>query len=335
MACSSLSFDVSAAFSSGEQLMQRAWVSGPVAECPLKAALVCLPGISFDRHYWHLPVTADRNYSFAEYMSHRGYAVVAVDHLGVGDSTDPCRSGPVGMELLARGDAELTRQVRAMAAVGMLGENAAAAQLPIVGVGHSMGAALSIMAQAHGGGCSALVLLGYAAGSYADTAGSEEAHISSADATLDLQAAIEQNFELMRGITESTPEATSWTIPRAHLHDMLYAADVPESVLAADRAHVSRVPARANAEVMTPGFVQPYAALVDVPVFLGYGGVFDLSPDIFAESHNYPRAPRVELYVLEGSAHAHNFASTRTRLWDKIAGWLDAVLEFRNLVKPS
>jgi pimeloyl-ACP methyl ester carboxylesterase len=326
MACSSIDFDVGVAFRSGERLIQRAWVSVPTAARSLKAVLICLPGISFDHHYWQLPVVADPSYSFAEHMSQHGYAVVAVDHLGVGASMDPCRSGPVGMTLLACGDAELSRQVRDRLATGTLDERIGPKHLPIVGVGHSMGAGLSIMAHAHGAHYSALVLLGYAVGQYADTPGSKDAHIALPDADQTLQEAIEENLELMRGITQATPDARSWTIPRERLHDMLYATDVPETVLSADRAHVSRIPALANAEVMTPGFVQPYAARVDVPVFLGFGGAFDLAPDPSAEPANYPQAPDVELYFLEGSAHAHNFAANRTRLWDRIAGWLDEVL---------
>ena len=35
----------------------------------------------------------------------------------------------------------------------------------------------------------------------------------------------------------------------------------------------------------------------------------------------YPRSHDVTLYVLRNSAHCHNFASTRTQLWDRIGLW--------------
>ena len=35
----------------------------------------------------------------------------------------------------------------------------------------------------------------------------------------------------------------------------------------------------------------------------------------------YTGSPDVTLYVLPNAAHCHNFASTRTQLWDRIGLW--------------
>lgn len=58
------------------------------------AALVCLPGGTYDKRYWHLEIERHPGYSFGEHLARAGYIVIAVDHLAVGDSTDPIASGP-------------------------------------------------------------------------------------------------------------------------------------------------------------------------------------------------------------------------------------------------
>jgi pimeloyl-ACP methyl ester carboxylesterase len=56
-----------------------------------KAILVCLPGGTYNRAYWHLDVSGYPGYNFAEYAAEHGYAIVAVDPLGTGDSSKPAR----------------------------------------------------------------------------------------------------------------------------------------------------------------------------------------------------------------------------------------------------
>ena len=53
----------------------------------LPVALFCLPGGALTRHYYHL--RAEGDFSFAAYMASRGFIVVTLDPLGVGDSTRP------------------------------------------------------------------------------------------------------------------------------------------------------------------------------------------------------------------------------------------------------
>jgi hypothetical protein len=85
------------------------------------------------------------------------------------------------------------------------------------------------------------------------------------------------------------------------------------------------VPVRAAAEVTTPGFVREHAATVYVPVFLGFGGMLDVSPDPWAEAGNYRSSRDITLLVLGGSAHCHNMSSNRAVLWDRISTWAAAV----------
>lgn len=307
-------FDVSDINPFDGSLSQAAWIFAPEDPATAHAVLVCLAGGTYDKHYWHLEVPDHPGYSFAEHLAERGYVVVAVDHLGVGDSSDV--DGPAGLEVLALGDAEVVRQIRARVLEGTLVDGLPAGSLPVVGVGHSMGACLTTMVQAIAGCYDAVVLLGY---------GVEVTNVDHAVAAEDLAASIERNYEMLRTLAGAEKGATSWLLSRAGLRDNFYASDVPEAVMAADDLHVSRLPAQANAEVISPGFVAGHAGRIDVPVFLGLGASRDVSPDPHAELANYRASSDISLYLVAGSAHCHNMAGNRHSLWDRISAWVPTV----------
>jgi alpha-beta hydrolase superfamily lysophospholipase len=154
-----LSFNVDACIG-GTTATQAAWLFAPADPGRAKAVLVCLAGGSYDKHYWHLEVPGQPRYSFAEHMQALGYVVVAVDHLAVGDSTDPDASHELGLPLLASGDALVAKQVRERLMTGTL-QPGLPGGLPLIGVGHSMGACLTTMVQADSDVYDAVVLLGY------------------------------------------------------------------------------------------------------------------------------------------------------------------------------
>jgi alpha-beta hydrolase superfamily lysophospholipase len=308
-------FDVSSIEPSHDgTLEQAAWILAPKEPAHARAVLVCLAGGTYDKHYWHLEVPDHPGYSFAEHLAARGYVVVAVDHLGVGDSSDV--NGPAGLELLMRGYADVARQIRERLVAGTLVDGVPAGALPIVGVGHSMGACLTTMVQADANCYDAVVLLGY---------GVEVANVDHAVAADDLATSIRENYEMLRSFAGAEEGATSWLLSRVPLRDNFYATDVPEAVIAADDAHVSRLPSQANAEVISSGFVAGYAERIEVPIFLGLGASRDVAPDPHAELTNYTSSSDLSLYLVEGSAHCHNMSGNRHTLWDRIASWVPTV----------
>ena len=155
-----LAFDVSQV-GRGEALTQMAWLFVPDDPSQAKAALVCLPGGSYDKRYWHLDVPGHPGYSFGEHLAAQGFVVVALDHLGVGDSSDPQQSGDLGVGLLSAGDATVATQVRDRLAAGTLVDVLPPTTLPVVGVGHSMGACLLAAVQATFSPFDAVALLGF------------------------------------------------------------------------------------------------------------------------------------------------------------------------------
>lgn len=314
----SLTFDVSDAIGSGEKLTQAAWAFVPDHPSEAPAILVCLAGGLYDKHYWHMEIPGHPGYSFGEHMARAGYIVIAVDHLGVGESTDPTDSGPLGLELLATGDAEVVRQIRAQTATGTLLDGLPPANPPVVGVGHSMGSCLTTMAQARDGVYDAVALLGY---------GVQITNVYDKDADADdLEARVQQTLEASYQVSGAKPGDTHMIAPRDFLVDMFYAGEVPQEVIDADTAVQSRVPIRAGAEVTTPGFVEQYTPKLTVPVFLAFGAAIDVSPNPYAEPANYTGSPDVTLYLVPKAGHCHNFGSHRAALWDRIAAWIPTVV---------
>jgi serine aminopeptidase S33 family len=314
----SLTFDVTGAVGSDEHLTQKAWLFLPERPADACAVLLCLAGGTYDKHYWHIDIDGYPGYSFAEHLGDSGYVVIAVDHLGIGDSTDPLASGPVGLGLLAKGDAEVARQVRERLRHGDLHEDLPPTNAPLIGVGHSMGACLTTMVQVTTHPYDAVVLLGYGVqitNVYQDTPDAAE-----------LEERIQQTIEVSCQLTGAKPTDAHLYAPRGYLADLFYAGEVPQDVIDADTAVQSRTPLRAAAEVTTPGMVERYAHQVDVPLFLGFGAALDVSPNPYAEPANYTGSPDVTLHLVPSSGHCHNFASHRTQLWDRIARWLPTVV---------
>jgi alpha-beta hydrolase superfamily lysophospholipase len=310
--------DVSEDIGSGERLVQTGWVFAPESPGNINAAVLCLAGGTYDKAYWHLEVPGYPGYSFAEHLVSRGYVVITLDHLGVGGSTDPERSGSVDLTLLAKGDVSAAKQVRDQLTQGTLMQSLAPlAGIPLIGVGHSMGACLTTMVQALARPFEALVLLGY---------GVDITNVHEQQPTdHELDARVDETESIFRAATNTPEGATSTIAPRELLHALFHAPDVPADVIVADDTAQSRVPVRAASQVTTAGFVRQYADTIDVPILLGLGDS-DVAPDPRSEPRNYSSSRDISLMVVEGSAHCHNFSSARAALWDRIASWIPMVV---------
>lgn len=129
-----------------------------------KAVLFCLPGGACTRDYFDLQVESDISYSFARSMAQRGYWVVTVDLLGVGESSRPQDGFSVTPERLVRANQELLIRLMERAEFSQY----ALATLPKIAVGHSMGAMLAICQQAWHRSFDGLALLGFGHGGMPD-----------------------------------------------------------------------------------------------------------------------------------------------------------------------
>jgi alpha-beta hydrolase superfamily lysophospholipase len=305
-----LVLDVSARLPFDERVLLAASVHVPdVDDAPPRAVLVCWPGGSYSRAYWDMHVPGHPGYSFAEHMTAQGFVVVAADHLGVGESTKPADGDEVNFETMSAAAAAFVEQVRALLADGspQLG-GTPRPEIPIIGIGHSLGACLTVVAQARHRCYDALALLGF-------THGHKEVAVAAVgaalqDATAQARAFFGETWDDVYGLAAREPN-----------HAWLHRPDVPAAVIAADDAEAVRWPRQSYVEALLAGHSARFAAELDCDVFLGFGD-HDVAADPHADVAYYTGSRDVTLYVLPNSAHCHNFATTRAELWDRIGLWV-------------
>ncbi len=266
---------------------------------PNPTVLVCLPGGTYNRAYWHFDVAGYEGYNFAEYATQHGYAVVAIDPLGTGESSKPARG--IGLHDIA---AALTSALAALPEI-------TGSTTPPIAVAHFLGGYLAILQEAARPGYAGLALLGCTNQHVAPL--NLDPDFIAAAATRDGRKVLADQFASM--IPDQYAEA-----PRDFQQSWFHLPDVPPAVVEADNRMTRSVVPRCFSAGAIPGVVCEEAALVDVPVLLGYGEV-DVSPDPSAEAQFYPRSTDVTTLVVPGSGHCHNMASTRHLLWRQLLEW--------------
>jgi len=305
-----LTSDVSAALPFDEPSHVTASIHLP--DLAPRAALICWPGGSYGRAYWDMQIPGHPGYSFAQHMTAKGYLVLAADHLGVGASSKPADGDRVDFETMSAASAAFVEQVRGLLDKGAPELGGAPAGMPLLGVGHSLGACLTVVTQARHRCYDAVALLGF-------THGQKELAVSAVGAA-EADAAIAQ----ARAFFGDTWDDVYGLVPRGPNHGWLHRPDVPAAVIAADDAEAVRWPRQSYVAALLPGYSAEFAAQVDCSVFLGFGD-HDVPPVPHDEVAFYTRSRDVTLYVLPDAAHCHNFATTRTRLWDRIDSWAESV----------
>jgi alpha-beta hydrolase superfamily lysophospholipase len=299
-----LRIDVSAAV--GEPAEVLVTYFAPAGSGPARAVLACLPGASYNHRYYHLLVPGHPGYSFAEDAAARGFGVAAFDLLGTGASSRPERD--VDLVDQAATTAEAVSQLPEL--IGHDG--------PILGIAHSMGGYVAMLQQAAHRSYAGLGLLG-----------TSNQPVRTREMTPEFIAAAataEGRAELIEQLQASMPERFV-LMDRSSTRSWFHLDDVPPAVLDADTDETLTVfPRRCGAQASVPGNSIHAAAAIEVPVLLAYGAL-DLSPAPHKEPEFFPSSRDVTLYVLSGSAHCHNMARTRQRLWDRLARWYDTVVD--------
>lgn len=291
-------------------------VATPPTPAPDAPLLFCVPGMSYGKEYWDLPLPG---YSFARAAAAAGAIVVAVDNLGTGASARPAAAEAVTLATMADANAALADAVLARLAAGDLvpGLGPREPGRPL-GIGHSLGGCLVLLQQAAHSTFAAIAVLGF---SNQPLVGIYEDHEREAELT---------DAERFAWATEHLPPklwGRAWEdlepyfeLPRENFGDLFYAPGTSPEVIAADAALATSVPRAAAIETTIPRASAAAAGAIDVPVLLAYGAT-DLSPDPAAEPGTYPAAPAVELLRLENSAHCHNLSADREVLWDRLLEW--------------
>ena len=291
------------------------WVFPP-DEIEEKVPLIfCLPGGSYDKAYWHLEVPGHPGYSFAEHLARKGMLVVAVDHLGVGESSRHRRAIDLTPEVIAAANAAALNEIAARAADGTLAAGLPAVTLGSkVGVGHSMGAMLAIFQQSLFASFDAIAPLGYGTvGPINDPEMMDTSDFLPSRESI-TEAAASGALDEMPLLDRGAPA----------LRNHFYWGDVPEEVIAADDLTNTNIPGVCGPLSVVPFIASDHAWRVRCPVFIGLGER-DSTCDHHDEARAYASSNDVTLYILPRSGHCHNTAGTRHLLWDRLARWVEGL----------
>jgi pimeloyl-ACP methyl ester carboxylesterase len=275
------------------------------------AAIVVLPGGGYGRRYFDLP---GPGCSQAAYHTRRGMVVIAVDHLGVGDSTVPAAEFTTLPGVAAAGHAAVSAVIARLAA-GTLAPGVPPVRLAcVVGAGQSLGGhALAVMQAAHRTFDGVAMLGSSMAGTALPVRPGTPPPVVP-DGTTPEQAA------------QVTRAATDWTWA-FHWQD----APLPDELAALIAADIAGgVPARRTAPPwgsltypgfgalsMLPGVVAAEAARIDVPVLLAVGER-DVCRSPGEEVAVFKAATDISFFRMPRMAHMHNFSATRILLWDRL-----------------
>jgi hypothetical protein len=307
--------DVTEAVGTGERLATRATVvvpeRGDIRDRPV--AFFGFPGGGYTRHYYDLHPPGHSGYSQAEHHARDGDVFVCCDHLAVGDSDVP--DVALDFEAVGRANAATAREVMARLRRGELdGALRPIDPAAMIGMGQSYGGFVLTIGQAVDPCFDAVAMLGWSgietippwpddvdiAAIVAGTAGDGMDHPMRPVFHFDDEPVDLVVMDMTRG--GSMGSAKAWG-----------AANAPGGpAVVGDRAPLG------------PGVVAAEAAAISVPVLVACGEV-DVVGDPWAEPTAYRGSRDVTVVVFEQMAHMHNFASSRERLWARLASWARAV----------
>lgn len=282
--------------------------------------LLCLPGGNMNRRYFDLrppaPDEADDSFSFAAQMCASGCIVAALDHLGLGDSSKPQNGWQLTTELLVQANVTASAELLARLREGRL--DPALPALPglrSIGVGHSMGAMLTILQQHVARQHAGVALLGFSTRGLPEYA---PPAVRDAADPLALRPLLPQIAEQMFGQPYPVIQGGGERGNNAELFGSRKAD--PRGIAALKAATDCLLPIPAAMSIV-PGNVAPEAAALDVPVFLGMG-----ERDMVGPTHQVPAAftgsQDVSLCILAETGHSHFLFPARLRLFERLAAWL-------------
>lgn len=282
--------------------------------------LYALPGGGYSRGYYDMHFDGHAGYSQAEHHVSHGLVFVAIDHLGVGAST-PQVADRVRVEDIAAATHAAVRALSEMIENGAVAPGYPPVKIARrIGIGQSMGGAVTIMMAAEHRTYGAIAILGYS-GIHTVLPFPDETET----------AAVAGRLHESR---DDDPSNQSVARTVANIPEFLYPffwSDVPADIVEEDIGGGwpvrERVPAFGSATLpscsvamLSPGYVAAEAAAVNCPVFIGLGER-DTAREPRREPSAYESSMDITLFVCDQMAHMHNFASTRAMLWDRLVAW--------------
>jgi len=268
--------------------------------------LVAMPGAGYNRLYFDLP---EPGYSEAEHHAAQGIIVVALDHLGVGDSFVPPE--PPSLATVAAANSAAVREIVGRLESGALIEGRSITPKAVVGAGQSMGGHVAVLMEARHRAFDGIAVLG---------------------ASLVNTRLPSRSGETLRFAGDADPHASARQLYlSAEWHYAFHWDDVPEHLVAADMARMpptfgegapwNSATAPDTTSLVLPGVLSREAAMVDVPVLLAMGER-DVCQDPLRELAAFQSARDLAHFVVPRMAHMHNFAGTRAMMWKRIDAFI-------------
>ncbi|MGE0388296.1 MAG: alpha/beta hydrolase [Gammaproteobacteria bacterium] len=262
----------------------------PAALGPDPLVVFAFPGGGYGRGYFDIRRPELDGPTQAAFHCARGCVFVACDHLGVGESSLPDPAVITFAHLAAANHGTVVAVLEALAAGTVAPDLPRIADPFVIGVGHSMGGCIGVVQQARHRTFRALAVLGYSGA--------------------------------RMNMREPPPG-------RDQLAWLFHWDETPKALIDADMADSSLPWRSASMPDCVPpmagsGLIVAEAATIDVPLFVG-AGERDTIDDLYTEPDAYRAATDITLFRLMRSAHLHNFAPTRARLWARLHTWFDTV----------
>ncbi len=282
-----------------------------------KQVLFCVPGGGMNRRYFDLGGATDSRFSFARQMAARGYVSVLIDPPAIGESDRPENGHALTPMVIAGILAKTQARVVVDLQAGQIDAGLRAMPaMKSVGIGHSMGAMLTVLQQFHTPAHDALVLLGFG------TRGLPQF------LPVEARDLLEDADALREALPGLAKKAFSQSYPVLHTdggESGLFGsthAD-PDAVKALKIANDVLLPVPAMMS-MFPGNIAPECAAVEVPVYLGIGerDMVGKPEDVPA---SFPASRNVKLQVLPQTGHSHFLFPARDQLFDGLAEWIDDI----------
>lgn len=299
-----LSLDESALLPAGLTLAATAYLPEDMSR---NTVLFLFPGGGYSRGYFDIDYHAG-DYSQAAYHARNGLAVIAIDHIGTGQSSLAAGAEPdvalrpeqITLEIMAAAcDAAVRAALRGLQD-GSLGGTPLASRPQVIGAGQSMGGCVITIAQALFGTFDGIALLGS----------------STTQTRLALQPG--RRYPLRNCSPAELMEAV---MRDSDMTACFHWEETPADLLAADGDTASPWRSRAvpscAGELMYPGMITGHAARVRVPVLVGHGEI-DVTQDPLADIGVFRSSCDVSLLIVPRMAHMHNFAPTRKMLWERL-----------------
>lgn len=270
--------------------------------------LYCLPGGGMSAKYFDLGGAEQPDFSFARYFAARGFVVAAIDPVGVGASKGPEDSYALFPKQIVAQYISTVKDLQAGFSAGSLHSSLPAFKpAKEIGVAHSMGAALTVMAQAGSNIFDRLVLLGYGTKGLPDMMDEEEKTVIG-DPEKTLERLPEFARKRFRGV--QYPK-----IPDGH-HDPSPTTDILKEAA----GELLPLPAVFS---MIPGNISRETAQIKCPIFLAVGDRDMAGPPRELPSE-YPSSSDISLYVIENCGHHGFVADARGAFFAKVDGWLNS-----------